>query len=162
MSLEMLLHVVGSRKLLLASSECTLHCLLCCVDLGVTRCMTRCGKGSIATVGLFESTRITLCALGILLVFSLLLLLLWCFRDVLLEDGIGERWKPGIELWAHWHCVLLSGWRVKAHRVMLLVHGFFVRTDAKGHLLRIVIGVWRGSRRVRVGLELRVVRVGTH
>jgi hypothetical protein len=50
MCFEVLLHVIGSSELLLASRKGALNSLLCSVDLGVTRGMARSRKSLFAAV----------------------------------------------------------------------------------------------------------------
>lgn len=59
-SLEVLLHVVGSSELLGAADKCALDSLLGGVNLGMTRRMSRGGECLVATMGVAVPARITL------------------------------------------------------------------------------------------------------
>lgn len=58
--LEVLLHVVGARELLMATRVGALHALLGCVDLGVSRRVARRRKGFLAAVAIAEAARVAL------------------------------------------------------------------------------------------------------
>jgi hypothetical protein len=60
MSLQVLLHVVGARELLLTTRERALHSLLGGVDLGVPGSVTRGSKGLLAAVSLAVTARVAL------------------------------------------------------------------------------------------------------
>lgn len=63
MSLKVLLHIVGPSKFLMATWECALNSLLSCMNLGVTRRMSRRREGLLAAMAFTIPTGVALARL---------------------------------------------------------------------------------------------------